>query len=478
MSSGLFAALTTTANSMDVLEQAMGVIQNNVANSSTPGYATQSLNLEARAFSPTGDLWGGVASAGLDDSRNQFAEQAVWNQNEALGQATQSATSLSALQSVFNVTGSGGIPGALSNLFAAFSAWSNNPNDGPSQTQVLNAAQGVAQAFNTAASNINQLSSQTGQQLQSTVAQINALTSQIAQLNNDIRQGDQNDPGLQAQLYNDLEQLSNLTSITIQTESDGTVTVMMAGQTPLVTGGTIATLSVAFNPSGGGNPNAPPDAQILSSTGQDVTSIAQGASGQLGALLEFRNVTIPSVIGNGAQQGSLNQLAQEIADQVNTLLEGGETSTGAAGIPLFTYAASLPTGVASTLALNPTITAPQLAAIQPGPPQVANGIADQLSQLANAQVPALNNMTYTDFYSSVAAAIGNQQASAASAQQVQSQLLSQAESARSQLEGVSLNNQAAQLLQFQQGYEAAAQMITVINQTTQYLMQMMQQSQV
>ncbi|MGH9620405.1 MAG: flagellar basal body protein, partial [Bryobacteraceae bacterium] len=45
--SSLFAALNTVASSMDVLQQAMGVVQNNVANASTPGYATQSLNIEA-----------------------------------------------------------------------------------------------------------------------------------------------------------------------------------------------------------------------------------------------------------------------------------------------------------------------------------------------------------------------------------------------------------------------------------------------
>src|SRR5579875_2025077 len=100
MSSGLFAALATAANSLDVLEQAMGVVQNNVTHASTPGYAAQSLNFEARSFSPSENLWGGVASAGLADSRNAFAEEAVWNHNEQLGAATASATNLSALQSL------------------------------------------------------------------------------------------------------------------------------------------------------------------------------------------------------------------------------------------------------------------------------------------------------------------------------------------------------------------------------------------
>ena len=479
MSSGLFAALTVAANSLDVLEQAMGVVQNNVTNASTPGYAAQSLNFEARSFSPSDNLWGGVASAGLADSRNAFAEQAVWNHNEQLGAATASATNLSALQSLFNVSGTSGIPAALSTLYSAFSAWSNNPSDGPSQTQVLNAAQGLAQALNSTANNIDQLRSQTDQQLQSTVTQINALATQIAQLNNAIRQGDRNDPGLQAQLYNDLEQLSNLMSITVQTEPDGTVTVMIAGQAPLVTGGTATTLDVEFPPDPTPTyPAAPPDAHIVvKSNGQDLNSIVSSSSGQIAALLQFRNVTIPSVIGGPEVQGSINQLAQSIADQVNALLTSGQTSSGAPGVPLFTYNSSLPTSIARTLALNPAITASQLAPVDPGPPAVANGIADQLAQLSSTGTVSGTSMTYTDFYSSIAQSIGNQQASASAAQQTESQLLSQAQNARAQLEGVSLNEQAAQLVQFQQSYEAAAQMISVISNTTQYLMTMMQQIQ-
>lgn len=470
--SSLFAALTTAANSMDVLQQAMGVVQNNVTNASTPGYASQSLNFEARLFNPGADLWGGLSSAGLSDSRNSFAEQAVWNQNELLGTATQSASSLSALQSVFNVTGTSGIPGALSAFYSALSAWSNNPNDGPSQQQVLNAAQGLAQAFNTASNSVGQISSQTDQQLQNTVNQINNLSSQIAQINNGIRQGDQNDPGLQARLYNDLEQLSNLTSISVHIESDGTATVALAGQMPLVTGATANTLSVQFVPPvGGTNPNAPPDAHIVTSSGQDITSTL--SEGTLASLINFRNTTIPSLTGDGMQQGSLNQLAQSIADQVNSLLTAGQTTSGAAGIPLFTYTSGAPTSVSSTLALSPAITGAQLAAVDPGPPVVENGTADKLAQLSSTGM--VNGMKYLDFYSSLAATIGNQESNASAAQQTQSQLLAQAQSARSQLEGVSLNDQAALLQQYQQGYEAAAQMISVINNTTQYLMTMMQQ---
>jgi flagellar hook-associated protein FlgK len=45
----LLSALQNAGHSLDVFEQAMGVIQNNVANASTAGYTTQTVNLSASA---------------------------------------------------------------------------------------------------------------------------------------------------------------------------------------------------------------------------------------------------------------------------------------------------------------------------------------------------------------------------------------------------------------------------------------------
>ena len=85
-----------------------------------------------------------------------------------------------------------------------------------------------------------------------------------------------------------------------------------------------------------------------------------------------------------------------------------------------------------------------------------------------------NGTTFTDFYSSIASNIGTLEANASQAQQTQTQVLTQAQSARSQISGVSLNAQAAELLQFQDAYQASAQVLSTINNTIQYFMQTVQ----
>jgi flagellar hook-associated protein 1 FlgK len=221
--------------------------------------------------------------------------------------------------------------------------------------------------------------------------------------------------------------------------------------------------------------NATPDAQILTSSGQDVTALAN--QGQLGGLLSFRNTTLPSVIGDSRQQGSLNQLAQSVATTVNSILESGNVSSGPPAVPgqaLFSYSTTTPTETASSLALDPSITASNLAAISPGPPVVANGTATQLANLSSATSSSLNDLSFTDFYSSIASGIGQSQSTAAANQQTQSQLLAQAQNMRSQVEGVSLNQQASLLMQYQQSYQAAAQLISTVNTTMQSLLTVMQ----
>jgi flagellar hook-associated protein 1 FlgK len=467
----LTSSLLTASSAMDAMEQAMSVIQNNVVNASTPGYVTETLTLKAKSFDPSQNIWGGVESGGVISSRNEYAEENVWNQNTLLGAATQQSAGLSALQNIFGISAQSGIPSALTSLYSAFSAWSAKPTDVNAQQQVLSSAQGIAQAFNQAATAAQQLEQQTGGQLQSTVDQINQLTSQIASYNGQIRTGSANDGGVQTQLYNALETLSGLANIQVQHESDGTVGVLMNGQVPLVLGTTQQQLSVAYPaPQSPTYPGATPNAQILSGSGTDVT--AQVTGGQLGGLLQFRNTTLPSIIGNGSQQGSLNQLAQTFADRVNQLLGSGQTASGAAGSALFSYSSTAPTSIAATFAENSSLAGSDLAAVDPGPPAVVNGIASHLAALSSPtnSTDMVNGQSYTDFYGSIAAQIGNQASTASSNQSTQSDQLAQAQNLRAQVSGVSLNDQAATLMQFQQAYEAAAQMISVINTTTQYLM--------
>jgi flagellar hook-associated protein 1 FlgK len=364
------------------------------------------------------------------------------------------------------------LTGALNKLFQSFSAWSATPNTTSAQA-VLNQAQALAQSFQSAAASLSQVTNSVSQQISSNVDQINHLTAAIQQANIAIGNSNAPDAGLDANLHASLESLSQLADITVLFAPNGTATVLLGGQTPLVIGAQQYTIQASFAPTGTPTiPNATPDARILDSNGQDITShISQGS---LGGLLNVRNSVLPSLQGDGQQQGTLNQLAQQVADRVNSILTSAQTTGGAAGTPLFTYNAGSPAAIAQTLALDPNITAGTLAPVNPGPPVVSNGAALQLAGLGNSTNPAdlISGKTILQFLSSVATQAGQSASDAQTGSNLHAQLLAQSRSLQTQVSGISLDAEAAQVLQLQQGYQAASKMVSVINSLSDALLNM------
>lgn len=470
---GLLSALQASASSLAAFQDALDTVQNNVTNSSTPGYAKQRLSLEALPFQPNAGLPGGVTAGEIQSARDEFAEQGVRQQFSALGTLESKAQSLSNLETNFNVSSDQGVPGALNALFQSFSSWSVTPNDGASRQAVIDSARQVTQAFQQAAANVNSIARNTGQQIQQVVQQINSLAAQLQGYNVQRMKGNVNDGGLDAQIHATLEQLSEYADITATTQPDGSVSVLLGGQTPLVLGAQQFQIGTSFSTAASAPPTvaggAPP-ARILDAQGVDVT--ANISQGKLAGLLQTYNTVLPSVGGNAYQQGDLNLLAQSVADRVNTILQSGNISDGpppVPGVALFSYNAANPSAIAQTLTLNGAITPGQLAAIDPGPPYVSNGIALRVAALANPQTAAdeINGFSYAEFYGNIAAGVGRQSADAGNQLTLQQQVLAQARNQRSQASGVSLDEEAANLVEFQRAYQATSRVVNILDQLTQ-----------
>ncbi len=476
----LGAALTSMAGAIKAYENALNVTQNNIANAQTPGYVEQTATFEPLPVDyAAGGASGGVISGPVVSSRDVYAENAVQQAQTTLGNWTQQLSTLQDLQSSFPLDGTSGLPGALNTLYSAFSSWAASPNDSNAQQAVINGAQGLVQAFQQQANAVSATAQTADNDLSDLVTQVNTLAGNILQDNRSLGTlGGATDPSVQADIYNNLEKLSAIVPVTSIQQSDGTMEVLIDGQTPLVVGQTQYTISanvtVPTNPPPT-YPSAPPTAQILDSNGNDITS--QITSGQIGGLLQAVNGTLAQIQGSASQQGTLNQLAQSVADTVNSILTSGNISdanptTGTPavpGVPLFSYDPANPAGIAASLSVSSGITPDQLAAIDPGPPEVDNGIPLALASLATPQTAAdeINGQSYSEFYGNIAGQLGTVISTAQSQQQSSQETLTQAQSLRQQNSGVDLNQEAIQVLQFQQSYDAASKMVTVLDQVTQ-----------
>ena len=466
--SNLFAALRSSASSLRVFTQALEVTQNNVTNANTPGYAKQRQILSARPFDPDTGLVGGVEVTTVQSCRDVYAELGVRRQLESQGRFDQLATSLAPVELSFDISGDAGIAGALSRMFQSFADWGVNPNDGSIRQRVVDSAQDLAHAFNATATDLSRAAQDTEQQLRSTVDRINDLSAQLAQFNADRRGGDSNS-GMEAGLYSTLEELSEIGGISTITQPDGSVTVLLGGEVPLVVGANRYKISFGLETPAVPPPSySVPQAVVRDSSGNDVT--VRVAEGRLAGLLEMRNRILPSLTGDAYQAGDLNRLAMAVGQRVNDILKSGSISTGVAGVDLFTWSAN-DTRAAQTLAVVDGFTGADLAAIQTAPTYVSNGAALQLANLAHPSdtLDKLDELSFIQFYGQIAARIGNEVVNATENRDLQKDLVAQARSLREQNQGVSLDEEAINVIQYQRAYQAASQMVNVLNQLTEDL---------
>lgn len=444
----LLAALRNSADAMWVLQQSTRVIQNNVANASTPGFAKQRELILAKAFDLTSGLSGGVRWGGAIDSRNQYAEHAVREQTSRWGAARKQADALAQLEEALPIGQDAGIAGAMNNLFQAFSALTVSPNDMAVRQTALNRAKDLAYQFNLAANQLSSNKRAIFQDVSRTVDQINALGRHLQDINTQIRKDarSQADSGLQADLHRTLEQLSQLTNATVLSQDDGTVSVYIGGQDLFIQGDGFYPIQVAQTPAG--------NAQILGLNGADITSTI--TTGELGGLMSLHENVLP------AFEASLNQLATSFADTVNNTLAGGLDANGNAPLtPLFSYDPAQ--GEARTLSVNAL--QPQDLALASAAAPGGNGNALALADLANAK--PLNGFTFAAFYGTVASQVGSAVESSQDQADVQQGLLTQAQSLRDEFSRVNLDEEAVTLVEFQRSYQAVGQLIKALDDMTQ-----------
>jgi flagellar hook-associated protein 1 FlgK len=444
---GLFASLHLAGNALNSYSQALGVDQSNIANASTPGYASQRASiLPISASGIGGSDFMVVSSTG--DSRTDALVQASSSQASYSQSQTQQ---LSSVNQLFDITGSSGILAAFQQFSTAFSNLSVTPNDPTLGAAALTAAGNVASAFRSVATSLGSQSNHLNTSIQSATAQINALAGKIRQLNIQTTGGAQNDPGVDANLRSDLDQLSSLVDITVTKAPDGSVSVLAGGQLPLVVGDQSYSLSA--------DPSATSGSQVTSSAGGKSPS---SFSGQLGALLDTQNGTFSELLGSNGKVGTLNSLASGFASQVNALLSSGFNASGVVGKAIFSYGG--PGNAASTLALDPTVTPDQLGLATQGTTPEANGVANQLAILVSSNAPG--QPSFQDQFGSIAASIGQHLSDARNASTADQTSLTAAQAARQQQSGVSLDQEAVTITSYQRSYDAEARVFSILDQLT------------
>jgi flagellar hook-associated protein 1 FlgK len=451
--SNLFASMRASATALDALQRSASASENNVTNASTPGYAKQRLLLKALDFDPSKGLTGGAVSGEMSSSRDQFIETAVRSQASKLGEAQDKAGQLALIESAFDLNSGTSISPNLDKLFRAFSEWSIAPSSTAAKENVIAAAADVAGSFNSTAGELARAGQNAETRIRTTLTNISDLASRIQQHNVDIRKGGASDAGVDASMHSDLEQLADLVDAQVVWQDDGTATVLIGKQTPLVMGDRKFDFTVAT--SGG-------KIQVVDQDGADVTGNMIG--GRIAALLDVRNSVVPGYVGTASDPGDLNRLAKTFADRVNDLLTAGDPDPSLS-VKLFEYAG--PGSEAASLRVNPNMNAGVLSASDlTKTPPVANGRALTLAGLAHpvASADMIDSMSFVGFIGKISADVGRVADEANTAIDSRRQMLAQARTMRDAVSGVSMDEEAVALVQFQRAYQATARMVSVLDE--------------
>jgi flagellar hook-associated protein 1 FlgK len=451
--SNLLSTLLGSANALRAYDRALSVIQNNVANASTPGYARQVQTLSAMPFSPDSGLSGGVQAGDLISRRSHYAEQAVRTRESALGFTGQRAADLEAVEPYFAPIADAGIAGAMSKLFQGFAQLSVTPNSITDRRIVLDRASSLAQSVRETATGLQNAMANADSQFVTTVNDVNALLNRIRDFNVGRRWNAEaaTDAGVDAQMHATLEDLAELVDFQVLEAEDGSQNILLGGTEPAVIGANVYEL----------DPELTNSALIVrNSRGADMTSVLHG--GRLGALIEVRNSTLVGYTDD------LNSFATAFAEKINSTLAGGLDLSGAAPFrpddDLFVFVDAA--NPAASMTVNSTLQPEDLAAATAGLPG-GNGNAIAIAQLATRKI---GGFTFAEVIGNLGARVGRDLNEAREAHVTQGALLSQAKTLRDEKQSVSLDEEAALLLAFQKNYEASARIITIIDDLTQTML--------
>jgi len=163
---------------------------------------------------------------------------------------------------------------------------------------------------------------------------------------------------------------------------------------------------------------------------------------------------------------ALDDLAATITFTVNQQHEQGSDLNGQDGGDLFTpFTPTDPdSNAGAALAMSVAITDPtQIAAAGPGGGAGDNTNAQLLAGISNQKLFSNSTETANQFYANLVYTIGEDEQTATNNLSTQQSILEQLNNQRASFSGVSLDDEAVNIIQYQSAYQACARYASVLN---------------
>jgi flagellar hook-associated protein 1 len=455
--STLFGTLQLARQALVAQQVGIDVTQNNIANVNTPGYARQ------RADFVPGDtklqysyqLGCGVQLASITSYRSRLMDIRVNDELQRQGEYDASSQVLQQVEALFNENTGSGLQSSISAFFNSFGSLANMPEDASLRQQVLASAADLGSRFQSIYEQVQSLQTQQNLAISETVSDINSTVSAIARLNKEIEAAKgamSNENNLVDQRQELIDKLAGLIDISYYESDSGSITITTRQGALMATGYQASSWQTASGPNN--------EMKVLVN-GKDITDNIQ--SGKLGGILKVRDTKVASYLTQ------LDDLAAAIISRVNTQHAAGVDINGDAGgnffVPFVPTVPGSNQGAARHMDVAIADT-DKIAAGIPGEGSGSNGNAKLLAEVQNEKLLSGGTATVSDSYANLVFSIGLDTRASVDGNETQGHLLAQLQNQRDSTSGVSLDEEAVNLMRYQKAYQASARFISIVDALT------------
>ena len=470
---GLFNTLNLGVRSLQAQQAAVEIAGQNLANVNNRAYARQRVQMQT---SPTvdggiGPQGTGVQAVAIQQMRDALVDRQIRSEASIGGYLTAQQSALQkaqvslgefidrnadAINGAADGTGAtSGMADDLTELFNGFQRVATSPTSLTERQVLLDNAQTLALRFNQTAERFTKLSEDVDEAVAIDVTAANQLLQDLTTLNDSIMTAElggkfsAND--LRDIRQQKLEELGKLVTFGAVENSNGTVDVTIGGVS-MISGNQLQDSIQVFDAGGG---------QMLlraTSAGTPLTI----TSGAIQGTIEVRDGALKTL------RDGLNNLANTLITDINTLHRAGYSLTGTTGEDFFTGTDATDIKVNTTLKGNPALVQAAGVAGEVG----NNSVARALAQLAKDSRAALDNQTFSGAYGAIVATLGHELSTANNQLSQHEAVTAMLQRQRDSVSGVSIDEEMTDLVRFQHAYEASARIISTVDEMIQTVLAM------
>jgi flagellar hook-associated protein 1 FlgK len=448
---GLFNAIEIGKRALATNQLWLNTIGHNIANVNTPGYTRQRVTITTtQPFDhPVGPVGTGVKATDIRQIRDLFLTQQFRQENKALGKWTSMDKTLSQIEALFNEPNSDSLGDLMDKFWASWSDLANNPESVAARSALVEQGNILATGFNRIYRQLLDIEASVDEDVNLTVLEVNNLAEELASLNMQIARselGGENANDLRDKRDYLIDQLSELVDINVAEQDNGTATVYI-GALAIVEG--TSAFRIGTYKSGAG---ATAVSQVV---WEGTTKSIKVHDGRLRGLLDTRDDVIPEYMQ------ALNDLTETLITNVNALHQTGFGLDGSTGWNFFSTIDMSAAGIRVAGEIQNDVN--RIAASQSG--EVGdNRNALAIADLRNAGLMSRGSATMGEYYRGLIGRVGVETDKATSLKENYELLVTQLENARQSVQGVSLDEEMTQMIKFQSAYDAAARVITTMDE--------------